>query len=103
MHSLMPASRRCKRHGPLCPRLAISLHKLSSTSSTPNTTLCCSTLDASYSTYFLIGETMGHIEPGTYKIINGKSGTALTVLDGDGRDLVCWQVHGRINQQVSPT
>ncbi|KAG8692396.1 hypothetical protein FRC09_011219 [Ceratobasidium sp. 395] len=42
---------------------------------------------------------MSSLAPGTYRIINVKSGTALTVSDGGEGSIFCWQRHGGRVQQ----
>ncbi|QRW12492.1 ricin-type beta-trefoil lectin domain protein [Ceratobasidium sp. AG-Ba] len=38
------------------------------------------------------------MQPGTFKIINAKSGTALTASEGHGGDVFCWEKHGGRSQ-----
>ncbi|KAG8740049.1 hypothetical protein FRC10_004807 [Ceratobasidium sp. 414] len=43
---------------------------------------------------------MASLAPGTYRLVNVKSGTALTVSDGGEGHIFCWQRHGGKVQQV---
>ncbi|KAF8709713.1 hypothetical protein RHS03_02898, partial [Rhizoctonia solani] len=42
------------------------------------------------------------LQPGTYRISNAVTGTAVQVSDDDSTKIVTWQQHDRENQQVSP-
>lgn len=41
------------------------------------------------------------LEPGTYRIVSGLTGTAIVVSEHDHSKVVAWEKHGGKNQQVS--
>lgn len=43
------------------------------------------------------------VNPGTYKVVNVKGGTALDLSGGDNRSIIGFNVHGQGNQQVCPS